>query len=291
MLKNTRKVAGALFGIAALGAAALAVAGHNLVAPSPRAIPEEALGLGHEAVTFPSESGSTIHGWYVPGSGAGTVVLLHGIRGSRLRMVKRAEFLHQAGYSVLLFDFQAHGQSPGEHITHGYLEALDAEAAVAYAGHRNPGQFLAAIGVSMGAAAAVLGPRPLPVHALVLEAVYFDIGAVTRHRLARRVGPLAPLFAPLVLAQLKPRLGIGVDDLSPKDKIKAITAPLLMIAGSADWLATMEDTEALFAAAPSPKSLWVIPGASHVDFSRHYPGEYRTRVLSFLAQQRSGGVK
>lgn len=47
-------------------------------------------------------------------------------------MLDRARFLSAAGFAVLLFDFQAHGESPGEHITFGYLESRDAQAAVEF---------------------------------------------------------------------------------------------------------------------------------------------------------------
>jgi cephalosporin-C deacetylase-like acetyl esterase len=75
-------------------------------------------------VTFPSSSGSTIHGWWCPAPGAHrTVVLLPGVRANRLSMVSRERFLHAAGYSVLLLDFRATGESPGNAITFGYREA------------------------------------------------------------------------------------------------------------------------------------------------------------------------
>jgi alpha/beta superfamily hydrolase len=51
---------------------------------------------------------------------------MHGVRANRLSMVERARFLSYAGYSVLLFDFQGHGESTGQHITFGYLESKDA---------------------------------------------------------------------------------------------------------------------------------------------------------------------
>ena len=47
-------------------------------------------------------------------------------------MVPRARLLAAAGFSVLLFDFQAHGESTGDRITFGRLEGLDARAAVAF---------------------------------------------------------------------------------------------------------------------------------------------------------------
>ena len=46
--------------------------------------------------------------------------------------------LHQKGFSVLLFDFQSHGESPGRGIMFGWLEALDAAAAVAFVRTRLP---------------------------------------------------------------------------------------------------------------------------------------------------------
>ena len=57
---------------------------------------------------------------------------MHGVRANRLVMLARARFLHKAGYAVLLFDFQAHGESSGKRITFGHLEGLDASAAVTF---------------------------------------------------------------------------------------------------------------------------------------------------------------
>jgi len=51
-------------------------------------------------------------------------------------------------------------ESPGERITFGHLEALDAEAAVEFARQRAPSERLAVIGISLGGAAALLAPKP-----------------------------------------------------------------------------------------------------------------------------------
>jgi fermentation-respiration switch protein FrsA (DUF1100 family) len=198
-------------------------------------------------------------------------------------MVGRAEMLHRAGYGVLLFDFQAHGESPGRHITMGYLESGDARAAVAYARARAPGRFIGVIGVSLGGAAALLGAEPLPVDAVVLEAVYPDIEAATANRLSIRIGWLGRLLSPLLLVQLGPRLGIGAADLAPIAAISRVRAPILVIAGGADRHTTPEDSARLFEAAREPKQLWTIPGAAHVDFAEYARQAYAERVLSFFA--------
>lgn len=257
--------------------------GSALVRPAPAVIPQQALGLRHETVSFESASGSLIRGWYVPSRGrAGTVVLMHGARSNRLSMVRRAQFLHRNGYAVLLFDFQAHGESAGRHITMGYLEARDARAAVDYARTRDPDGFIAAIGASMGGAAAVLGSDPLPVDALVLEAVYPDIQHALGNRLALRFGPKGRWLSPFLLAQMPPRLGFGPGRLAPVKGIRRVRAPVLVIAGGRDRRTPVPESEALFDAAPAPKSLWIVPGAGHVDFAKAAGSEYERRVLSFL---------
>jgi fermentation-respiration switch protein FrsA (DUF1100 family) len=272
--------------VAALGAAF--VVATPLIEPAPAVISDAALDLPHEAVSFASDSGSQIKGWFVPAQKpVGVVVLMHGVRANRLSMVGRTKFLHKAGYQVLLFDFQAHGESPGKHITMGFLESRDAQAAVSFARGRAGEGFIGAIGISLGGAAALLGEKPLPVDALVLEAVYPDIGSAVRNRLRIRFGDRGVLLAPLLLLQLWPRLGLGPSDLSPVNAIAQASAPVLMIVGGADRHTTLPDSLRLYGAAPQPKSMWIVPNAAHVDFDQVAGPEYEKHVLSFFSDVRA----
>jgi uncharacterized protein len=140
---------------------------------------------------------------------------MHGIHSNRLSMVRRARLLNAAGFSVLLFDFQAHGESTGARITFGHLEAEDAGSAVAFVRARLPNERIGAIGTSLGGAAALLGPHPLPVNALVLESVYSDIAPAITNRLRAVLGPslggiAAPTLEYLFELLLPPVLGVNV---------------------------------------------------------------------------------
>ena len=44
------------------------------------------------------------------------------------------------------------------------------------------------------------------------------------------------------------------------------------------------DEQILFQRARSPRQLWFVPNAGHVDLHRGAPEEYETRVLAFLAE-------
>jgi pimeloyl-ACP methyl ester carboxylesterase len=210
---------------------------------------------------------------------------MHGVHADRRSLTERAEFLSHAGYAVLLFDFQAHGESIGQHITFGHLESRDATAAVQYLHHRLPGEKIGVIGISMGAASALLADPPLPVNALILESSFPTLYQAAEDRMAIRFGWLGKLATPLLTCQLKPRLDIGLDDLKPLECARKISAPKFFIAGTADRDTTIAEAQALYAAAAGPKQAWWVDGAAHVDMHGYARSEYEQRVLAFLAGQ------
>lgn len=268
---------------AAAGVAATWILGSLLSAPARRVLGPPPSALAAEAVAFPSQSGATIRAWLVRGvPGGGVVVLAHSVRSNRLELVERALFLRRAGYSSLLFDAQAHGESSGDRITFGHLEALDARAAVAWVRERLPEEPVGYLGISQGGAAALLGPAPLPVQALILEAVYPTLREAVEARIALRLDGLAPYVAPLLLWQVGPRLGMEADAMAPIAGIRHIRAPLLLIAGDRDRHTPLDASRRLFDAAPEPKQLWIVRGAAHVNFHRAAPAEYEQRVTGFL---------
>jgi alpha-beta hydrolase superfamily lysophospholipase len=285
-LKRRWGIVAAAAAVAAPVVIVLAVAwaaGTTLSAPARRVVGPLPSDLSGRAVEFGSASGATLRGWLLPGrEGAGAVVLMHGVRGSRLDMLGRARFLSAAGYTVLLFDFQAHGESGGERITTGYLESRDARAAVDFVRAQAPGERVGVVGVSMGGAAALLAEPPLDAQALVLEMVYPTIEQAIDDRLRMNLGGWGVVFRPLLTSQLRPRLGIGADDLHPIDHAARVVAPKLFVAGAEDVHTTLEESRRLFAAAAEPKELWVVEGARHQDLHALKGREYETRVLDFF---------
>jgi len=207
---------------------------------------------------------------------------MHGVRANRLSMLGRARFLSRAGYSVLLFDFQAHGESHGQHITFGFLESKDASAAVSFLQAQAPNERIAIIGSSMGGAAAILATPPLPVKAMVLEMVYPTLDQAVADRLTIRLGSWSGVFTPLLTWQLKPRLGVSSSALRPIDNISRISAPKLFIAGTLDQHTRIDESRQLFSAASEPKELWEVSGAKHEDIYSFAKEEYERRILSFF---------
>jgi uncharacterized protein len=263
---------------------AVYLAGSVESAPAQLAIGHAPQDLAAEEVSFESGSGSRLSGWFVQGQPRrGGIVLMHGIRANRLEMLDRARLFHAKGFSVLLFDFQAHGESPGKHITFGYLESRDARAAFDYLREKLPGERIGVLGISMGGAAAILSEKPLEADAMVLEEVYGSFDDALMTRLAMRFGVFSRLLFPMYKVQVEPRLGFDPDFLNPAAGVAKVRSPLLLIAGEADQHATLNEMRRIYGNANGPKELWIVPEAAHTDFHTFAPAEYEQRVLAFLA--------
>lgn len=52
--------------------------------------------------------------------------------------------------------------------------------------------------------------------------------------------------------------------------------------GDRDQHATIAESYAMFEAAKTPKELWVVHGAGHVDLCRYAGAAYQANVLAFL---------
>jgi uncharacterized protein len=210
------------------------------------------------------------------------VLLLHGVRGDRRDMLSRAEFLHGRGFTVLLIDFQAHGESPGKRITFGDLESRDVVAALQFLRRSAPGERVGVIGVSLGAAAFVLAEGRTPVDAVVLESMYPTLKQAVADRLQIYLGRWGSALSPVLLMQVRARLGIDADRLRPIDRIGDIHAPLLLVHGTLDQHTPIAEAQAVYAAASEPKEWWAIEGAGHVSLYRFASVEYERRVGEFL---------
>ena len=255
--------------------------GSELIKPARQAIPQPDFDAGYETVFFPSKSGAILKGWFLQGTRDAGIVLLHGVRSNRTSLIERAKFLRKGGYSVLLFDLRAHGESDGDYISFGFLEARDVEVAVTFLRNTKKVARAGIIGLSLGGAAALLADGA-GADAIVVEAVYASIEAAIANRLQLRFGPLGKYLSPLFSYQLDLRLGIPANKLSPIEHVGNIGVPIFFIAGAKDRRTTVEDSRALFARANEPKSLWIIDDAAHQDFYRKDPAEYEKRVLEFL---------
>lgn len=267
-----------------LAAGVLLGAGEILTRPATRIVGEAPMDLRADSVRLPVSSIESVAGWFVMGQGRGAVLLLHGVRADRTQMLGRARLLQAAGYSVLLIDLPAHGESSGERVTFGAREGAGVSAALRYLQERLPEERVGVLGVSLGAASLVLSRPSPPPSAVILESMYPSITEAVANRLVMRLGSIGHLVAPLLLWQLPMLSGITAEQLRPLAAISELRTPLLIAAGTDDRHTTWLETERIFSAANEPKELWAVRGAAHVDLHSYDPATYKARILTFFAK-------
>jgi uncharacterized protein len=273
-------IAGAVLVLLALGGSW--VIGGLLVMPAHRKVAPPPSDLNAVDITLASMSGARIHGWWCEKTGShATILLFHGVRGDRRTMLGRAKLFRDAGFSVLLIDFQAHGESRGSHISFGHLERHDVSASLDFVRQKYPAHLIGVVGSSLGGASTLLG-APREIDALVLESVYPTIDEAVDDRTRMRLGPFGFILTKLLLLQIQPRLGISPAELRPIDKIAQFTCPILIISGDKDRHTTLPETKRLFACANEPKELVVFQGAAHIDLLEHDQKLYEEKVLGFF---------
>jgi fermentation-respiration switch protein FrsA (DUF1100 family) len=216
--------------------------------------PPDAVGLPTvEEVSFDTEDGLHLAGWFLPAAGqpsGHTIVVFNGNAGHRAMRAHLAGQLAARGYAVLLFDYRGYGGNPGLPSEEGL--ARDARAALAYVGDRPDVDRTRIIfyGESLGTAVAVRLALEFPPAALILRSPFTSLTDLGRHHY-----PFLPV-------------GWLLRDRYPTaDRIAAVTSPVLVVAGDADRIVPLEYSEALYEAAPEPKRLVVVEDAGHNDMA------------------------
>ena len=241
--------------------------------PDPYVREATSVGLSDvEQVEFEAEDGVRLRGWFVAArrsSAPATVIVFNGNAGNRSYRAELAKALRDRGYSTLLFDYRGYGGSAGTPTERG-LEA-DARAARAYLLRRPEvgSSRLVYFGESLGAAVAVGLAAEHPPAALVLRSPFTsmaDVGAVHY--------PILPVR--LLLRDRYDSIG----------RIRRITAPLLVIAGSRDSIVPLDQSRRLYDAAAEPKTLVVIDGADHNDAALLIGSPMMESIATFLDRVR-----
>ncbi len=208
-----------------------------------------AAGLIHRDVELRTDDGQRLHGWWIERRAAalGHVLLCHGNAGNVGDRILHAEVLTAVGFDVLLFDPRGYGFSSGTPDERGTYR--DARAALRWLVSQpdvDPARVLY-LGESLGGAVALELALAHPPAGLVLLSAFTSVRDMAR------------MHYRLIPAALVP-------DAYPSLRlVTGLRAPLLVLHGEDDMIVPVEHGRALFAAAPAPKRLRVIPDVGHND--------------------------
>ena len=246
----------------------------------------ERLGFQYSDVDFPSRDGLLLSGWFVPSQNGATIVLCHGFGGNRLMVGPIARMLIKHGFGVLMFDFRAHGRSPGDLSTWGWLETYDLLGAVDFLGQRPEVDItrIGVLGYSLGGQVALrAAPGCELIRAVAAEGP--SPAVLADHLLSKRLTIRKILFLPYFwLLYGYHRLLVGTP--TPVGVIACMPQiaprPLLLITSGEKGEKLFVHT--LYERAGEPKTLYEIPEARHTEGVLARPEEYEEKVVGFFAQ-------
>jgi pimeloyl-ACP methyl ester carboxylesterase len=251
---------------------------------SPEATPAS-VGFGYREVEFLSTDGIRLSAWWVPVEGSSlAAVLVPGWGGYKFdeHLLQTLPVYHDAGYSALLLDLRAQGESDGARRTLGYREVRDVHGALAWL--QRQGYALDKVvlhGWSMGGATALRAAPGTGVAAVIEEAGYADLPILLKGEIPEFVRFGRPLRPAILLAG---RLFPDFDpwDVIPKKdaaKLSDEGIPLFVIHSTQDGIVPYEQAKILAAAHPDAH-VWKLEGYTHVGAYEH--PEYAQRLRAFL---------
>lgn len=240
-----------------------------------------------EPVEFASADGVRLRGWWGPSDAVASravIVFVHGLYRSRDEMVDRAAKFYDLGYTPLLFDLRNHGESDEAPTTLAVREADDVCSAAKYAHLRSPRAPVVLWGVSLGAAASLLGARCSGATAVIAESSFLSVPETVRHHFSE-IFHLPPFpVADLLLWATGWRGGFAPSDGDVEAAVAGLKdVPILFVTGGRDWRMPPEIAGQLLEASPNTDSrILEIDSASHGHAWETAPDLYRERVVGFL---------
>ncbi|MBP5280027.1 MAG: alpha/beta hydrolase [Erysipelotrichaceae bacterium] len=214
------------------------------------------------------------------------IIVVHGIWSSRISSYPRAYEFDKRGYNTLIIDQRASGDSEGEYYTYGQKESLDLLLWINYLVTKNPNVEIALYGVSMGAATVMMttaNDLPSNVKCIIEDCGFssaeeeFDNFVKTEYKIQFSKPVLMMLEK-----QLKDKLGMSFDDMSPKKALENNEIPLLIIHGEEDTFVPFEMSKKIYNHNKGFKKYYAVPGAKHTEAMNDE--KYFDVVVSFIQQ-------
>ena len=242
--------------------------------------------LDYENVTLTSQDGTVLDAWYIPGSSRAAIILLHGLNGNRGHMLEHADYLHDAGYHLLIPGARAHETSSAQILEWGGQQPVDdVLAGVAFLDSQPEIDAIGLMGFSMGGMQALqAGGQSSAIDAVITDgavgAVYSDFNHTSRNDI------LYTTYDLILFAAANFYTDGEASEVSVRKSIAQIAPrPLLLIGGDQQFLLENEADRIEWwyhDSAGENASLWRIPDTGHCKGLDNHREEYIERVTQFF---------
>lgn len=247
----------------------------------------ENYGLNYETVSFKSNDGTLLSGWFIKavGNPIGTVIHFHGNYGNISYYLKQISWLPAEGFNVFTFDYRGYGKSEGTPERFGVYQ--DSVAAMEYitskSGIDNANLFIFAQSLGGTNAVSLVDNNYFRrICAIAIESTFYsyrrEAHDVISSTVQKKIGKI-----PCLSLQLWPVSFLTVSDShSPGDYIDKVSPiPVLLIHCTDDKYVSHRHSELLYDKAKEPKELWIIEKCKHLKLFTQ-SDEYRKKLVEYF---------
>lgn len=225
----------------------------------------------HNDVFIKTKDGLKLHATYFPNVDEKKVVIcFHGYTSEGMKdYIALSHYYLKNGYSVLLVDERAHGQSEGEYIGFGCLDRIDALCWIDFIIDKCEEDVQILLhGISMGGATVLMTSSlklPNQVKGIISDCAFTSPKYVFTHVLHSMYH--LPAFPVIQFADFvnKKRAGYGMDECNAAKEVRKAKVPILMIHGDSDNFVPCSMCDEIYKNCASPKKKLIIKDASHAE--------------------------
>ncbi len=245
------------------------------------------LKLPFENVSFTTDDGVRLSGWFIPAPGSRkAVVFVHGHGGIMQEGLRYATALHGAGFSLLMFNQRLHSGSDKSYVSMGYYEKTDVKAAVDYLVNSRKAGTVGLMGFSLGASTGILAmAQDKRIQAGLFNSGYANVADLLADVAKRDYGlPRFPMI-PLVMWIASLRGNFDLNAINAEEYIGSIAPrPVFIVQCTGDDYVPHRHGERIYAAAGMPKESWFPPCTRHVQDWNQFRAESEKRVSGFFTK-------
>lgn len=225
----------------------------------------------HEDVYLRSRDGLRLHAtWFPVGDRKKAVICFHGYTSQGMSdYVGLSDYYLKKGYSMLLVDERAHGESEGAYIGFGCLDRMDARSWIGWLlGRTGEDVQILLHGTSMGGATVLMASGlklPAQVKGIISDCGFTSAKEVFTHVLYSMYH--LPAFPMIQIASLvnRKKAGYGLGECNAAREVRKAEVPILLIHGSADTFVPCSMCKEIYQNCASEKKMLIIEGAAHAE--------------------------
>ena len=242
----------------------------------------------HEDVWVQSDDNLKLHAtWFPQDDTKKVVICFHGYTSRGMNdYVGLSGYYLKNGYSMLLVDERAHGESEGKYIGFGCLDRMYALKWISWV-LEICGEDVQIVlhGTSMGGATVLMASGlelPAQVKGIISDCAFTSPKEVFTHVLHTMIH--LPAFPMMQIADRinRRRAGYGLDDCNAAREVQKATVPILFIHGSGDTFVPGSMCEKIYENCASPKKKLIVEGAAHAESYYKDTEAYENAMNDFL---------